>query len=120
MTGKNLTWYDHYIRIVAGKRNPNEDTFTSFIKIVERGAEPSPIEIVFDDEFAPSHGRLDAAQADVWVNEATRPFFYNDQTGEVAEAALDRATDMGLPRVLWSMPHGFTCPSSGFLEPMAA
>lgn len=108
MSEEIRTWYDHYLRIVAGKKNPNESVLINFIKLIEKGTSPSPIEIRYNDEFAPSHSRLDAAYADTWVNDTTRPFFYNDQTSEVAEAALDRAADMGLPRVLWKLPHNFT------------
>lgn len=102
------TWHDHYLRIVAGKRNSNEEFLTNIVKLVEKGARSSPIAIQFTDEFAPSHSRLDAASADLWVNDLTRPLFYNDQTSEVAEAALDRAVDLGLPPVLWTLPHSFT------------
>lgn len=62
-------------------------------------------EVLFNDDFAPSSSPVkDLANTGILKKKSSRLVCYNDHVIDHMEGALERACELGLPRVFWSFP----------------
>ncbi|WP_458790901.1 hypothetical protein [Yoonia sp. MH D7] len=72
-------------------------------------------EVSFEDDFAPSSSPAkDDANSGILQTKAGRLHCYNDHVLDYMEGALDRACELGLPRIPWFFPLQYP-PVSDFL-----
>jgi hypothetical protein len=72
--------------------------------------EESPLDVVFESEFAPSLStvKVEAGDPRSILNARTRPLFYNGHLAETMRLAVDAAVELGMPRVSYGVPLTFT------------
>jgi hypothetical protein len=97
-------------------RKPESQPFSSIenSKRIERGS--NAIEaakskslnnegVSFDDDFAPSSSQIrELGNTGILTEKPSRLLCYNDHVIDYMEGALERACELGLPRIFWGFP----------------
>lgn len=88
---------------LSQSREEREHLIDQFEKM--KNETPKPPDVSFRDEFAPSSSPArEVGDTGILQTKAGRMVCYNDHVIEYMEGALERACELGLPRIFWSFP----------------